>query len=94
MGLEAVYLLHFSHPISPNHTTQHYLGYSRDLDARIRQHRKGRGSRLCQVAKERNIFFTVAQVWKGDRKLERLMKSDKNAPRYYCPICAKSKLST
>ncbi len=31
-----------------------------DPDSRIRDHRLGRGSRLCAVAKERGIPFTVA----------------------------------
>lgn len=92
MTIGSVYLLHFSRPIGQNHTTQHYLGWSADLDNRIRQHRKGTGSRLCAVARERDIFFTVAQVWQGNRRLERYLKSQHNAPRY-CPICAANKTS-
>lgn len=57
-----VYLLHFHAPISPSRTTQHYLGWTLDLDDRIWKHRRGRGSRLCQVALERGIKFTVAET--------------------------------
>lgn len=40
----ACYLLHFSQPISPKHTTRHYLGWAENLDARIDHHRKGTSS--------------------------------------------------
>lgn len=87
-----IYLLHFHNPIHPNRTTQHYLGFAKDLDERIREHRRGRGSRLTQVAYERNITFTVAEVWQGDRTLERLIKRQKNSRRF-CPICNRQILS-
>lgn len=60
-----VYLLHFSEPISENHTTQHYIGTTQDLDRRIVEHANGRGSRLCEVATERGITFQVARTWPG-----------------------------
>ena len=81
-----VYLLHFNKPINPNRSTQHYLGFAKDLDERIREHRWGKGSRLTQVAYERDITFKVAEVWKGDRSFERQMKRQKNSRRF-CPIC-------
>lgn len=81
-----VYLLHFARPICPTRSTQHYIGWTSDLDDRLRTHRKGNGSRLCQVAKERGITFALAEVWKGDRQLERQLKNYKNA-RQFCPIC-------
>lgn len=81
-----VYLLHFSRPICPSRPTRHYIGWTSDLDERLRKHRKGKGSRLCQVARERGITFTLAEVWQGDRQLERQLKSFKNAPKL-CPLC-------
>ena len=59
-----IYLLHFEAPISDRHTTQHYLGFTDDLDARLEQHRAGvrSTSRLCQVAKERGIGFTLLRT--------------------------------
>ncbi|HAZ43002.1 MAG TPA: endonuclease [Cyanobacteria bacterium UBA11369] len=90
-----VYLLHFNQRINPNRPTQHYLGYAKDLDQRIRNHRLGRGARLCEVAKERGITFKVAEVWSGVREaccfatyrsLERQLKRQKNSRRF-CPIC-------
>lgn len=86
-----VYLLHFKDKISDKHTTQHYLGYADDIDARAAQHKSGKGARLTQVAKEKNIDFDIAKTWPGkDRNFERKMKNRKNAPKL-CPICQKEK---
>lgn len=81
-----VYLLHFQRPISQAHTAQHYLGYTDDLQRRIEEHRAGRGSRLCEVAKERAIPFVVVRIWPGGRTEERQLKRRKNAPKL-CPLC-------
>ena len=81
-----VYLLHFRQPISPDHTTQHYLGFAHSLPARIQAHLLGNGARLTQVAKERGIPFEVVRIWRGDRALEKQLKRRKNAPRL-CPKC-------
>ena len=75
-----VYLLHFHQPIgnphSPHGSAQHYLGWTDDLDKRIREHRKGnpRASKLCAFAARQGISFTVAEVVPGDRTLERRLK--------------------
>lgn len=91
-----VYLLHFDRPIAPGHPTQHYIGYASDLAHRIQAHARGRYNgggngcaRLCEVAKERGIGFTVARLWLGDRPLERRLKLRKNARRL-CPICGQA----
>lgn len=84
-----VYLLHFDKPINPNRPTQHYLGTAKELDERIRQHRRGKGARLTEVAVERGISFRVAEVWKGDYSLEKQLKRQKNSRRF-CPICNSS----
>ena len=86
-----VYLLHFSEPISPDHTCQHYLGYTKSLKKRIAEHETGSGARLVQVALERGISFVVARTWSnGTRALERKLKNQKMGPRL-CPICNKGK---
>ncbi|NJM59047.1 MAG: endonuclease [Oscillatoriales cyanobacterium RU_3_3] len=84
--MDCVYLLHFSRPINPSRPAQHYLGWSSDLDERLRKHRKGTGSRLCAVALERGITFVLAEVWAGDRSLESRLKRQHNS-RKFCPIC-------
>lgn len=87
-----IYLLHFAQPISPQHTTQHYLGYcsSDRLAERLAQHRAGRGARLTQVAAERNITFDCVRVWQGTRTYERMLKNRKESPRL-CPVCSGDK---
>jgi predicted GIY-YIG superfamily endonuclease len=82
-----VYLLHFDRPISDRHTCQHYLGWARDLPARLAVHRAGLGARLTQIAVERGIPFNVVASWPGDRTLERRLKNRKHSPRL-CPICS------
>lgn len=81
-----VYLLHFERPISPDHTCQHYVGWCKDLAARIQSHRLGYGARLTAVAKERGIGFEVVRVWFGCRRFERKIKNRKSSPRL-CPCC-------
>lgn len=82
----AVYLLHFHDKISDKHTTQHYVGYAKNLSDRIHCHETNPDARLLQVAQEREITFVVARTWKGGRELERRIKNRKNAPKL-CPIC-------
>lgn len=90
-----VYLLHFERPIAPGrHTTQHNIGTADDLARRIETHRRGRYyggngcAKLCAVAAERGIGFTVARLWRGGRELERRLKARKSAPAL-CPICGR-----
>jgi predicted GIY-YIG superfamily endonuclease len=85
-----VYLIHFEQPISEHHTTQHYLGYAKNLKSRIAEHKAGMGARLCKVALERGIGFEVVRTWEGGRELERKLKKRKNAP-CLCPICSARK---
>jgi len=63
-----LYLLHFDQPISPDHTCQHYLGFTADdLNSRLAAHAAGRGARLTQVACERGITWQVVKIWEGGR---------------------------
>lgn len=85
-----VYLLHFERPIAPGrHTAQHYIGYAADLAARLQAHDHGQGARMTQVARERDIAWTVARLWRGGRGLERRLKDRKATPRL-CPICGRA----
>ena len=86
--MSTIYLLHFQIPICPTRTTQHYLGYTKDLDTRLQQHRAGctNAGRLTQVAAERNIPFVLARIWHGGRPLERQLKNRHESPRL-CPLC-------
>lgn len=91
-GVEGtIYILHFDAPISDGHTTQHYVGWAADLDARISAHAAGRGARLTQVAKERGIGFEVVASFPGTRADERRIKQQKHTKRL-CPFCRAERL--
>jgi hypothetical protein len=82
-----VYEYHFSQKI---HHAGHYIGYCSDerFEERQKEHERGCGARLTQVAVERGITLKLARVWPGKgRKFERMLKiKNKNGPRL-CPIC-------
>ncbi len=82
-----VYLLHFAAPISPAHTAQHYMGYARDIPARLADHAAGRGARLTQVALERGISWELVRTWEGETRTdERRHKRGAHGARL-CPLC-------
>jgi len=79
-----VYLIHFDEPYEH---ARHYIGFSKNFNKRMLEHAAGTGSRLMQVVTEAGITWRVAEVWYGDRYLERRFKRQKNSARF-CPICA------
>lgn len=84
--LGTVYLIHFATPLSH---ASHYIGYTthRNVDRRLADHRKGQGSRLLQVVREKGIRFFVSRVWFDvPRRFERRLKDRKNA-KVLCPTC-------
>lgn len=82
-----IYLLHFSEPICATRTTQHYLGYTDDLDTRLKLHTTGQShARLPEVAFERGIEMVLSRTWRGGRAYERRLKNRKEGPKL-CPIC-------
>lgn len=78
-----VYLLHFDQPLAH---ARHYIGFTTDIDGRLRRHERGGGSCLIAAIAGRNIGYIVARVWRGDGNFERKLKRQKNGPRL-CPIC-------
>lgn len=93
--MSVVYLLHLSAPMpqgddprtgKPRAAT-HYIGWAKDLDARLEHHRNGTGANILRHARERGITFTLARTWPGkDRAFERKLHNRKESPRI-CPIC-------
>lgn len=82
--MRGVYLLHFDQPYKH---ARHYIGYAKDIDARIELHRQGQAARLTQVLKQNGITFIVARIWKNEtRGFERILKNRGGAARI-CPIC-------
>ena len=55
-----VYLVHFSEPYRH---ARHYTGWTVDLDARLAEHKAGRGARLLQVIAQAGIGWTLARTW-------------------------------
>ncbi|MBA9002052.1 hypothetical protein [Thermomonospora cellulosilytica] len=78
-----VYLLHFTRPYRH---ARHYLGWTRDLPARLAAHEHGTGARLLQVVTAAGIEWRLARVWPGDRGRERALKRQGGASRR-CPLC-------
>lgn len=86
----AVYLLHYDEKIAH---AQHYIGFTDDLDRRIREHRGGKsGARIVSEFHDRGIGFTVARVWPdGTRELERTLKTKRKKATALCPKCKEAK---
>jgi predicted GIY-YIG superfamily endonuclease len=85
----AVYLLHFEEPVYG--TSRHYIGFTNNLEQRIKQHRYGHAARLTSLARKRGISWEVARVWEdGDKVFERQLKKKSSANKL-CPICTPPK---
>src|SRR5262245_62735893 len=82
-----VYLIHFNQRY---HHSQHYIGFSTNLDKRITDHLCGMGARLLEVITAGGIEWKLARTWPGNRELERKLKRRKDAP-HICPICSGKK---
>lgn len=82
---KGVYLLHFS----PSYKhAKHYIGFSPNIERRIKDHISGNGGRLPQVAALAGCTIMCVRMWPGkDRTFERRSKNRKDAPRL-CPICS------
>ena len=84
-----MYLLHFSGKTSQGR--QHYLGWSSDAVARLRQHRLGVGSGETRKAVAEGLKLTQAQTWKGTPLLEQWLKEWSRQGRKgfsgICPFC-------
>lgn len=83
-----VYLLHFSRPFGRGKSqAQHYIGFTRNLEDRVEDHTKGRGSKLIRLVTEEGTVITVAKVWKDvDATFEYRLKNRGGAKRI-CPVC-------
>ncbi len=88
-----VYLICFDRAIgdtdNPKGSASHYLGWADDVDARMAEHRAGRGARILAACVQLGIGFDVVRTWAGvDRNFERRLKRQHNAWRH-CPRCAR-----
>jgi hypothetical protein len=91
MTAGTVYLLHFDEPMPRNRgqvvaPVQHYVGWAGRLADRLEHHRRGSGARILAALAERGIGFELARTWRGDRHLERRIKTRTHFSRL-CPRC-------
>lgn len=77
-----IYILELERPLgSARHSARYYCGWCTDLDARLHEHRTGRGARMLAAAVERGIGFQVVHTFPGTRADERRLKNQKSMPR-------------
>jgi predicted GIY-YIG superfamily endonuclease len=86
-GTQVCYLLHFDRRYKH---AGHYIGTTRDLARRLRQHARGeycgKAARLMQVIAAEGIGFELARTWPGGRRREIQLKRKGGASRM-CPLC-------
>lgn len=74
---------------TPLYHAGHYLGWSSNIQRRIREHQSGHGANLVRVVVEKGISFQVSRLWIGaPRTQEQALKSKHNS-RMLCPVCCK-----
>ncbi len=59
-----------------------YTGYTRNLDARLRLHKSGRGARYTRMHKPKKLvyveeFSTISEAMKREKKIKRLNHREK-----------------
>ena len=67
-----IYLLHFDQKIG---RSQHYLGWTRNLDQRLEDHRAGRGGKTTARFRAAGIGFKLAAQWSGSPDDEKRLKN-------------------
>lgn len=78
------YLIHFNQPFKH---ARHYLGFAKDIDARLSHHAAGNGSNLIRVIQDAGITWQLVRTWpNATRSTERRLKDQHNSARL-CPIC-------
>lgn len=81
----SVYLLHFARPY---HGKQHYLGFSTDVEKRLKAHKSGRGAPLLGAVTKRGIRWSVVRKWqRKDGFFEQMLKR-RFALKELCPVCS------
>jgi predicted GIY-YIG superfamily endonuclease len=65
---------------------RHYLGWARDVDARVAEHLAGSASPLVRAAVLAGATVTLAARYPGSRQLERRLKRWHKTGQF-CPMC-------
>lgn len=78
-----VYLIHLERPYKH---ARHYIGFARNIEARLDHHRRGSGANFLKVVTRAGIPWHLVRVWAGqDKTFERRIKG-RSATRL-CPEC-------
>ena len=83
-----IYLLHFEKRLGRR---RHYLGYTTNLEQRLKDHRLGRGGKTTARFRAAGIGFELAAQWAGSPDDERRLKTKNVAS--ICPICRGEKMT-
>ena len=93
-----VYILHYEQPLDSSTLTyrrapRHYIGWTTDIDKRLRQHRTGNGGRFPAAMSRKGIRFRLERLWTFEqdmdaKALERSIKREKRGGTAYCVRCA------
>lgn len=78
-----VYMLHFSSPFGH---AKHYVGWARNLEARLAYHGTNGGARLLWHVRAAGLTWVLARTRPGTRTDERTIKNAGGSVRY-CPLC-------
>lgn len=78
-----VYVLHFD---PAYRHARHYIGWARNVDARLAAHLAGSGSPLMRAAVQAGIEVRLAATFAGSRQLERRLKRWHKTGQF-CPLC-------
>ena len=78
-----VYVLHFE---PAYRHARHYVGWARDVDARVAEHLAGAGSPLVRAAVAAGVRVELVAELPGSRQLERRLKRWHKTGQF-CPRC-------
>lgn len=78
-----IYLLHFDRPLAH---ARHYIGWTEDLERRLRKHERGGGAAIVTAALEEGIGIVLAATFTGTKRDEGKLK-DRGGARRICPVC-------
>lgn len=85
MLLGTVYLLHFSRPYRH---AGHYVGFTTDLERRLREHRRGSSSPLVRCAVAEGIEIFLARTWREVTVGFETWLHRGGHKHLVCPICS------
>ena len=84
----SVYLVHFARAY---HGARHYLGFSTNVQERMKAHKAGRGTPLLAAVARKKIPFRVVRTWrKRDGYFEQELKRNHEL-KDLCPVCSGKK---